>query len=109
MCSYLGVSSRLWTRSRASTAPSLPTSARPSPSASAPLPGYCHQLAYGKRLELGLADVIVAVAPEFKGQIKLEDLNLTDRARTQDAVRKSVSDPVANAPWDGVDRRIAAS
>jgi hypothetical protein len=71
-------------------------------------PGYCHQLAYGKRLELGLADVIVAVAPEFKGQIKLEDLNLTDRARTQDAVRKSVSDPVANAPWDG-GRRIAAS
>jgi hypothetical protein len=71
--------------------------------------GYCHQLAYGKHIELGLADVIVAVAPEFGGVIAIEELNLTERARAQDAVRKSVSQPVANEPWDGTDRRAAAN
>lgn len=51
--------------------------------------GYCHQIAYGgKRIELGLADAIVAVAPSFGGALSLTDLELTDRARLQDEVRR---------------------
>jgi hypothetical protein len=61
--------------------------------------GYCHQIVYGKRIELGLADAIVAVAPSFGGHITLDELPLTDRAKAQDLVRKS-------QPWDGVDRRV---
>lgn len=52
--------------------------------------GYCHQITCGKRIELGLADAIVAVAPQFGGVITLAELNLTDRARGQDAVRRGV-------------------
>lgn len=69
-------------------------------------PGYCHQIAYGKAIELGLADSIVAVAPEFGGRITLADLKLTDRARAQDEVRRA--HPVANPPWDGRERRHAS-
>lgn len=47
--------------------------------------GYCHQITCGKRIELGLADAIVAVS----GVVTLDELNLTDRAKAQDTVRKS--------------------
>lgn len=72
-------------------------------------PGYCHQIAYGKRLELGLADAMVAIAPEFGGSLSLDDLNLTDRARAQDKVRRSGPGQAANSGWDGVDRRHAGT
>jgi hypothetical protein len=55
--------------------------------------GYCHQIACGKRIELGLADAIVAVAPAFGGDVTLAELGLTDRARVQDAVRRGVAVP----------------
>lgn len=71
--------------------------------------GYCHQIAYGKRLELGLADAMVAIAPEFGGALTLTDLNLTDRARVQDQVRRSGGEPAAKAPWDGHERRRAGA
>jgi hypothetical protein len=64
-------------------------------------PGYCHQLAYGKKLELGLADAIVAVAPDFGGSVALEELNLTDRAAAQHEVRKGAPAPA----WNGEERR----
>lgn len=67
--------------------------------------GYCHQIACGKRIELGLADAIVAVAPTFGPAVTLAEINLTDRARAQDEVRKS-SQPAA---WNGTERRAAAS
>lgn len=63
--------------------------------------GYCHQIAHGKRLELGLADVIVAVAPAFGGAVTLDELNLTDRAAAQHAVRKAAPRPA----WNGEERR----
>lgn len=69
--------------------------------------GYCHQIAYGKRIELGLADAIVAVAPEFGTHLHLADLPLTDRAVAQDQVRRTGQQP-ANAPWDGRERRHTA-
>lgn len=48
--------------------------------------GYCHQIAYGeKRVELGLADAIVA---HSDGQLDLEDLPLTDRAVFQQKARR---------------------
>lgn len=48
--------------------------------------GYCNQLVYGdKRLELGLADAMVAVSG---GRLSLAELNLTDRAAFQERVRK---------------------
>lgn len=51
--------------------------------------GYCHQIACGtKHIELGLADAIVAVAPSFGGEVTLAELELTDRARRQDVVRR---------------------
>ncbi|MBT9467200.1 hypothetical protein [Hydrogenophaga sp.] len=51
--------------------------------------GYCHQLAYGeKRLELGLADAIVAVAPAFGCVITLAELELTDRAKAHNEIRR---------------------
>lgn len=50
--------------------------------------GYLLQVAYeNKRVELGLADVMVAVA---NGAITLADLPLTDRAIDQDRRRKIV-------------------
>jgi len=39
--------------------------------------GYCHQIAHGKRIELGLADTIVA---NSDGALTLASLNLTERA-----------------------------
>lgn len=48
--------------------------------------GYCHQLAYGtKRVELGLADAIVATAG---GEVGLDELPLTDRAKHQRIARE---------------------
>jgi hypothetical protein len=70
--------------------------------------GYCHQIAYGKRIELGLADAIVAVAPTFGGVVTLGELELTDRAKAQDEIRRTARPP-ANEPWNGVDRRGAAN
>jgi hypothetical protein len=47
--------------------------------------GYCHQIAYGnKRIELGLADAIVAAS---SGALQLDDLPLTARAEHQRTVR----------------------
>lgn len=47
--------------------------------------GYLTQVAYGnKQVELGFADVLVAVAD---GALGLPDLPLTDRAATQHAIR----------------------
>lgn len=49
--------------------------------------GYCRQLAYGeKRIELGMADVMVAVSG---GVLTLDGLNLTQRAVYQDRVRRA--------------------
>jgi hypothetical protein len=49
--------------------------------------GYCHQLAYGdKRIELGLADAMVAVSG---GALTLLELNLTDRAVFQANARRT--------------------
>lgn len=57
--------------------------------------GYCRQLAYGdKKIELGLADAIVAAA---QPDIGLNDLPLTQRAQFQAEARK----------WDGkTERRV---
>ena len=47
--------------------------------------GYLTQVAYGnKSVELGLADVLVAVSD---GQLTLADLPLTDRALEQNGIR----------------------
>lgn len=47
---------------------------------------YLKQVAYGvKRLDLGLADVIVAVS---RGKLTLDDLPLTDNARRQRGIRE---------------------
>ena len=47
--------------------------------------GYLNQVAYGhKRIELGAADVLVAVS---NGAVTLADLPLTDRALQQHAIR----------------------
>lgn len=54
--------------------------------------GYLTQVAYGnKQIELGLADVLVAVSGEA---ITLDDLPLTDRASAQRQIR---SDPIRAA------------
>jgi hypothetical protein len=67
--------------------------------------GYCHQIACGtKRLELGLADAIVAVAPSFGETVALVELELTDRAKAQHEVRTTTQP----AQWDGTERRAAA-
>lgn len=67
--------------------------------------GYCHQIACGtKRIELGLADAIVAVAPSFGATVSLGELELTERAKAQDETRKA-----ANEPWDGTERRRSAT
>ena len=47
--------------------------------------GYLTQVAYGnKKVELGFADVLVAVSD---GALSLVDLPLTDRAAEQDGIR----------------------
>ncbi len=47
--------------------------------------GYLDQVAYGnKQIELGLADVLVALSG---GELTLDDVPLTDRAKRQRAVR----------------------
>lgn len=48
--------------------------------------GYCNQVAYaGKEVELGMADVFVAVSD---GALTLEELPLTKRARAQRLIRE---------------------
>lgn len=50
--------------------------------------GTLHQVAYaGKRIELGLADCLVALCPG----LGLGDLPLTERARQQDRVRRAAA------------------
>lgn len=56
---------------------------------------YCHQLAYGtKRIELGLADAIVAASVQ---KITLAELPLTEKAKFQSKARE----------WDGKSERRA--
>lgn len=64
--------------------------------------GYCHQITCGKRIELGLADAIVAVAPAFGAAVSLEELPLTDRARAQHRVRSGVDGGGAGGHGPGV-------
>lgn len=47
-----------------------------------------NQVAYGyKAVELGFADVLVAVAP--RGKLSLDDIPLTERAQRQQAIRSA--------------------
>lgn len=51
--------------------------------------GYCNQVAYaGKQIELGMADVFVALSD---GKLTLSDLNLTERAVAQRGIREAAS------------------
>lgn len=60
--------------------------------------GYLNQVAYGnKQIELGLADVLVALADG----VTLDELPLTDNARRQRAIREEATPspiPVAASP-----------
>lgn len=48
--------------------------------------GYCNQVAYAsKQIELGMADVFVALSD---GRLTLDDLPLTDRAAAQRLIRE---------------------
>lgn len=50
--------------------------------------GVLNQVAYrNKAIELGFADVLVALAPAFGGRIAHGDLLLTDKAERQKAIR----------------------
>lgn len=50
--------------------------------------GFCNQVAYaGKEIELGSADVFVALSG---GAMTLDELPLTERARIQRAIREGV-------------------
>lgn len=50
--------------------------------------GQLNQIVYaGREIELGLADVLVALAPA--GSLSLDDLPLTDRAQKQRAIREA--------------------
>lgn len=56
--------------------------------------GYCRQIAGGrKRLELGLADAIIAVANQFGCEITHWELDLTPRAMWQRRVRMGLPHP----------------
>ncbi|HAX23080.1 MAG TPA: hypothetical protein DCY64_22690 [Hydrogenophaga sp.] len=53
--------------------------------------GYCNQVAYAnKQIELGMADVFVAVSG---GILDLDNLPLTDRAAAQRIIRERVAEP----------------
>lgn len=55
--------------------------------------GYCNQVAYAKKqIELGMADVFVAVSD---GRLSLDDLPLTDRAIAQRVIRERGTEPSA--------------
>lgn len=63
--------------------------------------GYCNQVAYaGKQLELGMADVFVALSG---GRLTLNDLPLTDRAAAQRLIRERPAEvaPVARITGKG--------
>lgn len=47
--------------------------------------GYLHQVAHGKDMSLGAADVFVAVSG---GKLTLADLPLSERAKKQDKIRR---------------------
>lgn len=56
--------------------------------------GYCNQVAYAsKQIELGMADVFVAVSG---GLLTLDDLPLTDRAAAQRLIRERVAEPTSS-------------
>lgn len=56
--------------------------------------GYLNQVAYGhKRIELGAADVLVAVSG---GRLTLADLPLTDRALQQHQIRTGAAPAAAS-------------
>lgn len=53
--------------------------------------GYCNQVAYaGKQIELGMADVFVAVSG---GKLSLDELPLTERASAQRLIRERGAEP----------------
>lgn len=53
--------------------------------------GYCNQVAYAnKQIELGMADVFVALGG---GHLTLDELPLTDRAAAQRLIRERVAEP----------------
>lgn len=55
--------------------------------------GYCNQVAYAKKqIELGMADVFVALSD---GQLTLSGLPLTERAVSQRAIRENTPAPRA--------------
>lgn len=63
--------------------------------------GYLTQVAYGnKQIELGLADVLVAVSA---GSLTLDDVPLTERAKVQHATRTAppLSLPAADTAQAG--------
>lgn len=52
--------------------------------------GQLNQIVYaGRQIELGFADVLVAVAPP--GSLTLDDLPLTERAQKQRAIREAAA------------------
>lgn len=52
--------------------------------------GYCNQVAYaGKQVELGMADVFVALSD---GKLTLDGVPLTDRAASQRVIRERVAE-----------------
>lgn len=54
--------------------------------------GYCNQVAYaGKQIELGMADVFVALS---NGHLTLDDMPLTERAAAQRLTRERGSEPM---------------
>ena len=61
--------------------------------------GYLNQVAYSnKRVELGMADVLVAVSG---GQLRLDDLPLTDNAQRQRAIREGAPEVPRQEPAHG--------
>jgi hypothetical protein len=57
--------------------------------------GYCNQICYGgKHVELGMADVFVALSD---GRLTLGDIPLTDRAVRQRQIRESTTPTPAAA------------
>lgn len=63
--------------------------------------GYCNQVAYaGKEVELGMADVFVALS---NGDMTLDDMPLTKRALTQRLIREGAVEKDAAAPYELID------
>ena len=68
--------------------------------------GYLNQVAYSnKRVELGMADVLVAVSG---GRLRLDDLPLTENAQRQRAIREGATELVGSDGAPEVPRQEAA-